>query len=456
MHDPLTFETRLADAYERYLAVAPVEVDAVTLAASVVGATQRRRWLPTLPAGPRRRVVIVGVAALLLLATVATVLLVVGQLVDRPRVPWVYRNEVISASDLPTPRAFSRLVTLEDGRVLILGGDGSERPTVAVFDPATGSTTSAGPLSASSFLYVSTAARLRDGRVMVIGDLRPPGGPVVPVVRLFDPATMQFRDAGPMAVPRVEAALAPLGDGRVLVAGGVGPGLGSGTPDDLIRTVEAFDPVTNMFGVVTQLPLAPAFESRLAALPDGRAAITLPFASPVGPVTTRLYAFDFSPDMFSEVATSASGQSPGPGLPLNATFVPLQNGRVLLVGEVTDPEGAVVPGVGIIWDVAAGTFERTRASTWSYLSAIGLDDGRLLLLGIYGQESGRPQGPWAATYDLETGTTTLLEDLVACYPDATRLLDGRVAFIGGLEDCAIRPENGGQLAPAVPTVQIFQ
>jgi hypothetical protein len=92
MHDDLTFdafEARFADAYGRYLEAAPVEVDAVQVAAAAVADAARRRsllerlarpaWLPQVP----RRVLVVATAALLLLALGASLLLV-GSLVNPP------------------------------------------------------------------------------------------------------------------------------------------------------------------------------------------------------------------------------------------------------------------------------------------------------------------------------------------------------------------------------------
>jgi hypothetical protein len=92
MHDDLTFdafEARFADAYGRFLADAPVEVDAVQVAAAAVADAARRRtlvdrlarpaWLPQAP----RRVLLVATAALLLLAVAASLLLV-GSLVNQP------------------------------------------------------------------------------------------------------------------------------------------------------------------------------------------------------------------------------------------------------------------------------------------------------------------------------------------------------------------------------------
>jgi hypothetical protein len=87
----MTFEAALDDAFERYLADAPVDVDAVALAAHAAHARGRRRFglvdrLAGVGAefGPARRTLVVATIALLLLAVFAT-LLIVGSLVTQPR-----------------------------------------------------------------------------------------------------------------------------------------------------------------------------------------------------------------------------------------------------------------------------------------------------------------------------------------------------------------------------------
>src|SRR5262245_552046 len=90
MHDDLTFETfeaQFAEAYGRYLAGAPVEVDAVQMAATAASASRtgladrlfRPAWAPRFD----RRLALLAAVALLAIALVATALLI-GTHVDQP------------------------------------------------------------------------------------------------------------------------------------------------------------------------------------------------------------------------------------------------------------------------------------------------------------------------------------------------------------------------------------
>ena len=174
MGDPMTFETRLANAFERYLADAPVEVDPITVAARVVSESPRRTfgWVP-LMSTHRRRLALALVVGLIALALTATALLIIGRFQHRPSLPLVYRNELVAAPNLLKPRAFTDAVTLLDGRVLIVGGDDSFAPTAEVFDPTDGSVDATGKLVGTGNLSVGRMALLRDGRVLLLGeDLR--------------------------------------------------------------------------------------------------------------------------------------------------------------------------------------------------------------------------------------------------------------------------------------------
>lgn len=88
MHDPLTFEARLADAYERYLAAAPITIDpgAIAASAAAAGRPARRINLTVLGAGVSfdRRWAAILVAALVLASLLA---IGVGRWLDRMTQP---------------------------------------------------------------------------------------------------------------------------------------------------------------------------------------------------------------------------------------------------------------------------------------------------------------------------------------------------------------------------------
>ncbi len=132
---------------------------------------------------------------------------------------------------------------LPDGRVLVTGGSlagttGEVLATTEVYDPATGSWSTTGPMSTRR--HKTAAVALDDGRVLVVGgsDERDGRGRYRSA-ELYDPASGTFALTAGMATARYKlaAAVVRLLDGRVLIAGGA-------------STAEIFDPATGQFEVV--------------------------------------------------------------------------------------------------------------------------------------------------------------------------------------------------------------
>jgi Kelch motif len=130
-------------------------------------------------------------------------------------------NGFSSAGSMGTAREGATAAPLPDGQVLVAGGTGLS--SAEVFNPATNSFSSAGIGQLSLRQSGAAAAPLPDGRVLVVGgyDGSGPSGSQASG-EVFDPATNSFSSAGigSMATARIDAAAAPLGDGRVLVVGG--------------------------------------------------------------------------------------------------------------------------------------------------------------------------------------------------------------------------------------------
>lgn len=130
---------------------------------------------------------------------------------------------------MPEGRALHALVTLADGRVLVVGGSGEPgangfptyHPTALLYDPATETFTPTGDLAHPR--DQAAAALLPDGRVLVAGGSRIEGNPgsvAVPIAEIYDPASGTFSDAGKMLVPSYDAHPTTLADGSILLAGG--------------------------------------------------------------------------------------------------------------------------------------------------------------------------------------------------------------------------------------------
>jgi hypothetical protein len=121
---------------------------------------------------------------------------------------------------------------LSDGRVLIAGGFGASGvaggtggiqynplASTETYDPAIGAFGATGQMSNARADHV--AVRLGDGTVLVAGGLGGSTGSVsVATAERFDPTTGRWREVGPLSQARTGASAAMLANGRVLIAGG--------------------------------------------------------------------------------------------------------------------------------------------------------------------------------------------------------------------------------------------
>jgi hypothetical protein len=127
------------------------------------------------------------------------------------------------AASLNTPRRNPAVIKLQNGKVLVAAGangvpDGNRFLSSAeIYDPATGQWTYTGNMHVAR--EVGNVVMLQDGRVMVAGGEGPwltPGN----TAEIYDPATGQWTLAATMPYGWIGSSMTLLPDGRVLVAGG--------------------------------------------------------------------------------------------------------------------------------------------------------------------------------------------------------------------------------------------
>lgn len=255
---------------------------------------------------------------------------------------------------LQQPRFGHTATLLSDGRVLVTGGArdnlGSEVAgsnvlrSVEVWDPTSHRSTLAAPLPIA--LTRHAAVRLADGRVLVTGGTAwwgggpPQGDPSSSRAFVWDPAADRWSEVGAMSGARVGHSAALLRDGRVLVVGNrVGHDASSCSwtdSDCATRRVrgddaEVFDPRTGSFSRTGATRFPRIGDHQLAALSDGRVAV---FGVLGGSCMTALQVVEaWSPATgeWSDLGDASVVAQEG------FRAMPLSDGRVLLTGARAEP-----------------------------------------------------------------------------------------------------------------------
>jgi M6 family metalloprotease-like protein len=274
-------------------------------------------------------------------------------------------------------RAGHAAARLADGRVLVVGGGAPPE----VYDPAAGSWSRTG--SATGSYLVPATVRLADGRELVTGST-----PFEAVnAEIYDADSDSWSVTGQMAHHRLAHSAVVLADGRVLVAGGAFYDL-QGNVFDVLET-ELFDPQTETWsaaGAMADDRVAPG----LVRLPDGRVLATGGSAAEVFDPATLTWSAAAGPTFRREYHVT----------------IRLSDGRILVVGGSPQANGEA-PRFGEIFDPSTGgwSFTATAMSTNRVgAAAVLLGSGRVLVTG--GNDSrGRPLAS-AEIYDPVTDSWT--------------------------------------------------
>jgi hypothetical protein len=308
----------------------------------------------------------------------------------------------------------------------------TEAPPVFVTNPA-GNRTEA--LAMTTPRADAAAIRLRDGRVLICGGTATgQAGGVLSSAELYDPAARSFTSTGSMTVPRAGQTITMLGDGRILLTGGV---QNAGYRSQL-ASAEIYDPAAGTFAATGSMS-TPRAGHTATMLRDGRVLI-------VGGSANGVRTLD-SAELYDPAGGtfSRTGHLNQPRIAQVAAM--LGTGKVLIAGGGRGgmPGGYISYDTAEIYDPATRSFTTLRAHMKSDrvgAAAVRLNDGRILIVG---GKSGRvvtSRHPNLASltplntaeiFDPESGTFIRTGDMSAPHylPTATKLDDGNVLVVGG-------------------------
>ncbi len=313
-------------------------------------------------------------------------------------------------SSMSTKRFRHTATRLEDGKVLIAGGEGgacfaNPCPGVSrsseLYDPIKDIWSVTGELRQRRSGH--SAELLKDGRVLIAGgvDFGPDIGRFSELksAELYDPATGEWRRTAKFNRIFGYNSATLLANGKVLAVGGSKP---TG------YSAELYDPVTETWSITG----APSQRGTAVLLPDGK----------VLKVSNENEIYDPATERWSSAGH--------PNVIRGARALTLlTNGKVLATG--TDESG--LPGAEL-YDPNTGAWSVTGPPFAGLGSATLLPEGRVLMSG--GFTSQNLASGEAEIYDPETGQWSLTDRLKAPRfgHTATLLVDGRVLVAGGSAD----------------------
>jgi len=274
-----------------------------------------------------------------------------------------------SAGNMSAPRVFHTATLLGNGKVLIAGGDDRQTTiyaTAQLFDPASAAFTSTGNMMVVRSGH--TATLLTNGKVLVAGGNSAGGG--TSTAELFDPATGKFTPTGNMNAARFFHTATLLSDGRVLMAGGNGGG-GS--------TAEVYDPAAGIFTPTVSMSVERSSHTA-TLLTSGEVLVTGGATS--GGVTTTAELFDPVESTFTSTGSMLSPREAH-------TATRLAEGKVFVTGGT---DGNSVLSSTEVFDSVNGVFtpSENMEDRRSEHSATLLANAGVLVIGGVNYDFGVP------------------------------------------------------------------
>jgi hypothetical protein len=287
---------------------------------------------------------------------------------------WDPSNGRFSAyGSLAAPRTDGSALLLNDGRVLVSGGNGEYGDwlsTIEIYDPA--HRTSAAvklPADLQRLPIYPTVVLLSDGRVLIAGGSYDNLASTSNVTLIFDPTSGAFSNGPLMAEPRQGATATLLHDGRVLITGGDYYEGNYGYAKTNAELIDPSRPLSPSTLVVAQHPATSTL------LSDGRVLVAGGGPYDTGSICVTPVAsevFDPGTGKFTPVGPMGTPRT-------GSAAIKVQDGRVLFFGGLDSNCQAV--GTVEAFDPDSGTFQviATAFPKISGFSVTLLDDGEILV-----------------------------------------------------------------------------
>jgi hypothetical protein len=291
---------------------------------------------------------------------------------------------------------------LADGRVLVAGGSSASSGPLPfftgteIYDPATGAWSSGGEIATNGYGSAALAA-LGNGKAVAAGGGE--AGRPTTSTELLDPSARTWSPTGPMTYARSGAMAMTLADGSALVLGG--QGISGAQP----TTAERFDPATGKWAVLRGAFKSGSMDESAIPLKDGRVFVAAWPDLVFGQWSTA------AAQVFDPMAASSPSPSSSPTI-----------GAWSSLPDAVGPFGNYSP--------YGGAFSSSATAT-------ALTDGRVLLIGTSADNqfhsAPSTHGVAAAIYDPTSGQSHLLSAPASISPvesTATLLRSGKVLVVG--------------------------
>jgi hypothetical protein len=276
---------------------------------------------------------------------------------------------------LSEPRLDGKALLLNDGRVLVSGGDGQYGDWLSkleIYDAAKGTSVVVKlPADIEKLPTDPTVVLLADGRVLIAGGSYDDYTSTSNVTLIFDPVSGGFGKGPLMAQNRQGATATLLDDGRVLIVGGDYYRNNYGYSNDNAELIDPSHPLSKSTSLVSP------YQTTSTLLSDGRVLVagSGPYysgADCMAPVTSEV--FDPGTGKLTPVGPMKTPRT-------GSAAIKIKDGRVLVFGGVDSKCAAT--GTVEAFDPDSGTFQvvATGFPKISDFRATLLDDGEILIAG---------------------------------------------------------------------------